>query len=265
VMGVRVTMNRPSSSIGSMADNWEDDIFSKKNIPSRNAHPELHEKLSKLWEYRKSVSTAMSLALDDDDMRQYDTYQALFNQTNREMHTVMRNSMRARRNPEIALSKTNIHHDDEIIKDDNRAEVKRVGSGLDSNLSPHRPFSSPGERPADKSPYWRDVDSLPLRNPDPLSIRKLKQSYKETDHSFEIFLSYQGVVSPRVVNENFQDEFGFRIGSDVDLNLDFEGRILSRLGVLDDVPIVSGSVIIVMYPIKPPVSGEGPTVPTAKF
>ncbi len=55
------------------------------------------------------------------------------------------------------------------------------------------------------------------------------------------------------------------MASPSDLNLEFEGRLLSRLGTLEDVPIVSGSVIIVMYPIKPPVSGESPTVPTAKF
>jgi hypothetical protein len=62
-----------------------------------------------------------------------------------------------------------------------------------------------------------------------------------------------------------QDEFEFRISSDVDLNLEFEGRLLSRLGILEDVSIVSGSVVIVLYPIKPPVSGESPTVPSAKF
>jgi hypothetical protein len=65
--------NGSSSGIGSVADEWEDEIFSKKSIPPKNTHPELHEKLFKLWGYRQSVSTAMSLALDDDDMRQYDT------------------------------------------------------------------------------------------------------------------------------------------------------------------------------------------------
>jgi hypothetical protein len=152
-----------------------------------------------------------------------------------------------------------------------KSDTREIAPGLLS------PSSSPSEeRPANKSPHWRDVDSLPLA--DPLSNQKLKQSYKETDHSFEIFLSYQGVISPRVVNENLpntilyrmarsylQDEFGFRLSGDLDLNLEFEGRLLSRLGILGDVPIVSGSVVHVMYPIKPPVSGESPTVPSAKF
>ncbi len=212
-------------------------------------------------DYRQSVSTAMSLALDDDDMRQYDTYRALFNQTNRKMHAVLRISLRA-----LSKNKNRSSSLTENIKSDNRG----FGSSMPPDLSPSQ------ERPADKSPRWRDIDSLPLL--DSLSSRKIKKSYKETDHSFEIFLFYQGVVSSKVVNENLptrilysmarsylQDDFCFRINSDVDLNLELRGRLLSRMGILEDVPIGPGSVITVWYPIKPPVSGESPNLPSAKF
>ena len=246
-----------SSSTHSMPDKWEDDVFSKRNIPSEDTNPELHKTLNKLWDYRQSVSTAMSLALDDDDMYHYDTYRALFDQTNSKMHRVLRRSLK----DENKNSYLNEH-----IKNDDRG----FGSSVPPNPSPSQ------ERPADKSPHWRNIDSLPLINP--LSSRKVKKSYKETDQSFEIFLTYQGVASPRIVNENLptrilysmarsylQDEFGFRISSDLDLNLEFRGMHLSRMGILEDVPIVSGSMIMVLFPIKPPVSGESPNVPSAKF
>jgi hypothetical protein len=197
-------------------------------------------------------------------------YQALFNQTNKEMHSVLGNGLRAHRNLNakwLSAAPPKMDNDREKSPDESiKGDTREIGPG---------PLT-PEERPVDNSPRWRDVDSLPLI--DPQSNQKLKQSYKETDHSFEIFLSYQGVESPRVVNENLpnkilywmarsylQDEFGFRLSSDLDLNSEFEGRLLSRLGVLEDSPIVTGSVINVIYPTKPPVSGESPTVPSAKF
>ncbi len=48
-----------------------EDIFLKKFIPAREIHPDLHDNLHQLMDHRNSISTAMGLALDDDDMYHY--------------------------------------------------------------------------------------------------------------------------------------------------------------------------------------------------
>jgi hypothetical protein len=68
-------------------------MFLKKFIPERAIHPDLHDNLNQLWDHRQSVSTAMGLALDDDDMYHYQIYKDLFDQANRKMHTVLRKGM----------------------------------------------------------------------------------------------------------------------------------------------------------------------------
>ena len=94
---------------------------------------------------------------------------------------------------------------------------------------------------------------------------------------FDIFLSYQGIEVPRTVNENLplrilftlaksylETDFYFSLTSDHDLDLRFDGQLLQRTGVLADVPIYDGAVVGVLYPIKPPMSGESPSHPTPK-
>ncbi len=103
---------------------------------------------------------------------------------------------------------------------------------------------------------------------------KLRQSYKETDHSYEVFFSHQGVLAVRCVNVNLplkilysmslsylENDFGFRLRGDHDLNLEFGGRLIPRVGILSDVLIYARSVIVVVYPAKPPISGEIPSNP----
>jgi hypothetical protein len=98
---------------------------------------------------------------------------------------------------------------------------------------------------------------------------KLRQSYKETDHSYEVFLAHQGVLAVRCVNANLplkilysmglsylENDFGFRLRGEHDLNLVFGGRLLPRVGILSDVQIYARSIIVVVYPAKPPISGE---------
>ena len=95
------------------------------------------------------------------------------------------------------------------------------------------------------------MDSLRLGDSTPRG--HLKQSYKETDHAFEILLSYQGVVSARMVNENLpnrilhgmakgylENEFGFRLNNESDFELEFGGKLLLRLGVIGIYPYILG-------------------------
>ncbi len=61
-----------------------------------------------------------------------------------------------------------------------------------------------------------------------------------------------------------ENDFRFRVQGDYDFILELGGRLLTRSGVLGDVPIYARSVIHVIYPIKPPVSGEIPSIPSVK-
>lgn len=252
----------------------KDSIFLKKDIPLMESDPDLHIRLTQLWDYRRNVSTAMNLALDDDDTSHYVTYQGLFTQTNKEMHTVLRKGLKDYYGSSSKSTVAKIPHDEvnETVPSE-EAQVSQGGLGSFSN--PRTPTLST-TYPAGNHPRWRDVDSLPMM--DFPSRKQLKKSYKDTDYGFEIYLSYQGVLSSRVVNVNLptrtlhrmaqsylQDDFGFLLSSDNDLKLEFEGRQLTRMGVLEDVPIWAGAIIGVIYPIKPPVSGESPSIPSARF
>jgi hypothetical protein len=47
-----------------------------------------------LWDHRQSISTAMNLALGDDDMYHYGLYQHLFAVANQDMYAVLQKGMR---------------------------------------------------------------------------------------------------------------------------------------------------------------------------
>jgi hypothetical protein len=226
-----------------------EDIFLKKFIPAREIHPDLHDNLHQLMDHRHSISTAMGLALDDDDMYHYQIYKDLFDQANREMHTVLSKGM-------------------QVVNMRSSSDMRARGAYQDAVSNPVTPALSPPASQSVDVQRWRGVDSLRLGDSTPRGGH-LKQSYKETDHAFEILLSYQGVVSARMVNENLhnrilhgmakgylENEFGFRLNNESDFELEFGGKLLLRLGVIGDIPIYPGSTIIIRYPMKPPISGE---------
>ena len=258
-------------------------VFLKKYIPEQDSYPALHDHLSSLWDHRQTLAAAMNLALEDDDVGHYSIYRDLFDQANQEMHEVLQEGLRnvAKEHCGIrALPKSG----------SSSARTEPISSVASSRRLPNFPaqppaiFSSSDSSSSDDI-RWRGVDSLPKRwrGVDSLPFvesmpkHPLKKSYKETDHNFEIFFSYQGVVVSRLVNENLplkilysmgrsylETDFGFRVQGDYDFNLELGGRLLTRSGVLSDVPICTRSLIMIIYPIKPPVSGEIPSIPSAK-
>jgi hypothetical protein len=213
-----------------------EDIFLKKFIPAREIHPDLHDNLHQLMDHRHSISTAMGLALDDDDMYHYQIYKDLFDQANREMHTVLSKGM-------------------QVVNMRSSSDMRARGAYQDAVSNPVTPALSPPASQSVDVQRWRGVDSLRLGDSTPRG--HLKQSYKETDHAFEILLSYQGVVSARMVNENLpnrilygmakgylENDSGFRLNNENDFELEFGGKLLLRLGVIGDVLIYPGSTII---------------------
>jgi hypothetical protein len=217
----------------------------------------------------------MNLSLSDDDMHHYDIYNDLFASSNFEMYSVLRAGLGI-----TSGEKADCERQD--WRAANAYSNKKNGPiNLSNTVSPPReihnlpsvsnlatPMAVP-ESTVVAETRWRGVDSMPLS--DSMPRRPMKQSYKETESTFEILFSYQAVVTSRVVNKNLpgrgylENDFGFRLSSDHDLELEFEGRLITQLGVLDDMPFIPDSVIVVRYPIKPPVSEESPGTPSTKF
>lgn len=110
---------------------------------------------------------------------------------------------------------------------------------------------------ASSEPKYRSVDSLPIEH----SALKAKRSYKEPQNgTFQIILSYQGVRSPRVVNDQMpvrvlfrmatsylESDFKFRIQHEEDIQLEYAGQLLQDEGVLGNVPILVGAIIEIRY------------------
>ena len=236
-------------------------LFRKQFIPDRASFPELHNILSQMWEHSQSAFTAMNLSLNDDDMHHYDIYRALFESSNLEMFSVLKDGLRR-------FSDGTADCERQDWRATSAYSHKKDGSNIAT------PRAAPESIPRAET-RGKDEGNMPMG--ESLPRRHIKQSYKETEDHFEISFSYQAVVSPRVVNGNLptrilysmargylENDFGFRLGSDYDLELTFEDRLISRLGVLDDVPLSQGSIIVVRYPIKPPISGESPGTPSTK-
>jgi hypothetical protein len=283
-------------------------VFLKKYIPERDSFPALHDHLSALWDHRQTVASAMNLALEDDDVSHYGIYRDLFDQANVEMHEALQEGLRIAAAEDWDVKAT--------PKDRNSvSRTDPLSSEASNRQSSSLPVQPSGTLPTSletsnlNNVRWRGVDSLPLgasaQRGSPTSIYTSqdafnqrdvrwsgmgshpwgesapkdprKQSFKETDESFEVLFSYQGVIASRLVNENLplkilyrmgrsylETDFGFRVHGEYDFNLEFGDRLLTRSGVLSDVPLHAGSVIVVVYPVKPPISGEMPSIPTAK-
>jgi hypothetical protein len=252
-------------------------VFSKQLIPDEEENPRLRAYLIHLWDQRQATAVAMNESLSNDDMPEYAFHQGMFNSINHEMHNA------------LVDSQHEIHSTlvDDLLNRPVGTEVTQTSSSVSTPSSPPDRGTTP--RDGGSGPYfpdhgqsqpkplkWRNVDSLRSTG-HPVINNGLKMSYKEDTCVFDIFLSYQGIEVSRTVNENLplrilftlaksylETDFYFSLTSDHDLDLRFDGQLLQRSGILADVPIYDGAVVGVLYPIKPPMSGESPSHPTPK-
>jgi hypothetical protein len=171
------------------------------------------------WDHRQTIASAMNLALGDDDVNHYCIYRDLFDQANNEMHAVLQEGLPIaaekdwdiRATPKFGgnssptepissaasnrqfsslpeQSPTVLSSHDSTGPISNEESNRRV-SGLPAQ--PQSVFTRPAPSNLEDV-RWRAVNSLPFVESAPR--RHLRQSFKETDHSFEIFVSYQGVI-----------------------------------------------------------------------
>ena len=248
------------------------EVFSKQLIPDEEENPQLRACLLLLWDQRQATAVAMNASLFDDDMAEYAFHQGAFNSINYEMHTALVDSQQTKHDvssqpvsgTDVTQTSSSVHTPS---SPPDRGTIPRSAQDEDS-------FGR-GQSQS-KALKWRNVDSLPSTGHSVIK-KGLKMSYKEDTHVFDIFLSYQGVEVSRTVNENLplrilftlaksylETDFYFSLISDQELDLVFDEKLLQRSGVLADVPLYEGAVVGVLYPIKPPMSGESPSHPTTK-
>jgi hypothetical protein len=159
-------------------------VFLKKYIPEQDSYPALHDHLFDLCDHRQSIAAAMNLALEDDDVIRYDQYRDLFDQANQKMHVVLQEGLRVA---------TEEHWDSKAPPrfESSSARTEPIFSVASSrrHAQPPTVFSNPGSFSVNEI-RWRQVDSLPFVESAPK--RHLKQSYKETDHSFDLLFISRG-------------------------------------------------------------------------
>jgi hypothetical protein len=252
-------------------------IFMKHFIPEEDDHPQLRDHLLQLWEQRQSMAVAMNVALFEDDIEEFAFHQNTFSRINREMHVALRNGLRVFGSPDLNTSGTQTSSsvstpppppgDGSVpVRTQTSGSVPAPRSSLGIGTVPFAdPFSSQA-----KPSRWRSIDSLPLLV-EPIEKGGLKKSYKEDQHVFGIFLSFQGMTVSRTVNENLslkvlyalaksylETDFHFRLIGDHDLDLTFAGRLLHRSGVISNIPLPTESVVVVLYLSKPSMFGGEP-------
>lgn len=252
-------------------------VFMKHSIPEEDDHPQLRDHLLQLWEQRQSMAVAMNVALFEDDIEEFAFHQNTFTQINRAMHIALRDGLRVLGSPDLSTSKTQTSSSFSTPPSpsgDGSGPVRtNTGGNVTASRSPvgigSVSFADPSSSQA-KPSRWRSVDSLPLV--EPIAKSGLKKSYKEDQHVFGIFLSFQGMTVSRIVNENLplkvlyalaqsylETDFHFRLGGDQDLDLTFDGRLLQRSGVISDIPLPPESVVVIWYPSTR--VGGNPSVP----
>jgi hypothetical protein len=111
------------------------------------------------------------------------------------------------------------------------------------------------------------------------TVRPRKCSFKEINTGvFTLHLSFQGVETPRFVNDNMllrslfimaisylRSEFKFVVKDDDEIELEYRDRFLPRDGAIGGVPILADAVIVIIYPRNSYVSSrEEGTVPSGK-
>ena len=200
--------------------------FRRDQIPPQTTHPVLHKHLTQLWYDRQEAVRALGDALGEDNLVKYGQLQCDIAHLNEAMH----------------------------------AELQRVQPKDEDKKSSGSSESGESE---DSESRFQQVDNLPLPA-DSSSKKRVKKSFKETgEDAFTILLSYQGVVGERFVTNSLpmrvlytmarsylQAEFHFKIESESELDLYYNGQLLRPVGSLGNVPILAGAIIDIRYPRK---------------
>ncbi len=242
--------------------------FMRDMIPSEQEYPELHRSLMQKWYERQEAVRGMGDALDDDDADRYSNLRRVSDFINIAMHrewaaAYKGHEVRAEFLPEIPESR--LLEVDELPLDqpDQRQSFTGDSEGEEVESAEERYLESDEWMETQKEMFWN-------------TVRPRKCSFKEINTGvFTLHLSFQGVETPRVVNDNMllrslfimaisylRSEFKFVVKDDDEIELEYRDRLLPRDGAIGGVPILQNAVIVIIYPRYSYVSSrEEGTVP----
>jgi hypothetical protein len=252
--------------------------FLRDFIPSEEEHPELHKSLTQKWYERQEAVRGLGDALGDDDADRYDTLKVMIDHINTAMHDEWKsvyggNYQEGDGSAGLSPDHCVAHYCD--VDDLPLAEpVKEPRSDSDESdgeSEEERYLEADAGMETCKDTDWNT--GTQKRSSGPL----LKASFKQINTGvFTVKLSYQGVTSSRIVNDNMplkslfimaisylQTDFSFIVEDIEDIDLEYQNLILPRFGALASVPILVGAIIVIRYPISMPTDSRSPVpVPT---
>jgi hypothetical protein len=226
--------------------------FLRENIPPEREHPELFRFLTQKWYERQEAVRGLGNALADDELERYEELKSMVDQINQNMHKEWRAVFRA------GFSETSAHRSHTSAgKFQAVDDLPLPQSPEDSDDSSSGSDESRYLEPDEWMETYRETEWNTLKQ------HPRKMSFKENNTGiFTVHLSFQGVTSPRIVNDNMpvkslfgmalsylQTDFKFVVNDINEIDLVYKDRILPQYGVLGGVPIMRDDVIVIMFPI----------------
>ena len=227
--------------------------FLRENIPPEGEHPELFRVLTQKWYERQEAVRGLGDALADDELERYEELKVMVDQINQDMHKEWRAVFRA------GASETSAHRSHtpsgkfQAVDDLPLPRSSEDCDDSDSGSDESRYLEQDEWMETYRETEWNTLNQPPR-----------KMSFKENNTGiFTVHLSFQGVTSPRIVNDNMpvkslfgmalsylQTEFKFVVNDINEIDLVYKDRILPQYGVLGGVPIMHNDVVVIMFPIQ---------------
>jgi hypothetical protein len=227
--------------------------FLRDFIPSEQEHPELRRSSTQKW-YGICSHSVMS----DDDSERYSTLKIMVDFLNDAMHKEWASVHQVTKG--VAT-----HSDDPIeLTFHNVDDLPLVESLQQQPPDPEESDDEDGE--SEEERYLESDERMEKgRDSHWNTLHPRKTSFKETSPGvFTLELSFQGVTSPRIVNDNMplrtlfimatsylRSEFKFVVNDSEDIDLMYKNRLLSRDGVLGGAPILDAAIILIISLVKP--------------
>ena len=191
-------------------------LFLRRDIPDESEDPDVAEILNSLWDLRKESTENLARAMEDDDVDMFDKHEDQIRHFNKQMHQVKTTHLK-------------------------RLEMQRMNDAYQRQ----------------SASKYVSVDDLSLGQRTPFR----KRSHKENDDGeFKIRLNYQGDIVIRNANtrtlnrvvyylaqQYLREVFSLNVDSFSKLLLIHRGTLLSLKGKLEDVPVVDGDEIMVIF------------------
>jgi hypothetical protein len=203
----------------------EFDLFLRKDIPSMEDNAVVHESLMDLWRVRQAASRELIQALDADDATLFEFLELQMRSINEKMHHILRQY----RNE----ATTFVNVDELPLPDSKKQEV----SSMASESSLKKSFKLPGKNSFEITLLYQDERTTRMVHPrsTTMSIYEMAVEYLQ-----QLFLQ-------RVDSVEAEEVFPQYVENVSDIVLLHERAVISMSGYLEDVPVVGGAEIMIIF------------------